>query len=197
MTTTEEALGEYLVLRHIIEPGSPPEDWYRGGWFYFYTRGRRIPIFPMLGFRRGLAQHDVDHMLSGYDTTNLGEAEIGAWEVAAGTGPHWIALLLDLAAIPVGLASAPRRVLRAFARGRRCATLYRESFDEALLSDSVGAVRRRLRLDVPSTTPSLADALAFAGLCAAAGLVFLSFAVLAPLYLALAALFALGERTPE
>lgn len=96
--------------------------------------------------RRAVALHDLHHVATGYATSWTGEAEISAWELAAGTGPHWIALLLDVGAASLGLVIAPRRTLRAFRRGRRSRSLYRETFSDDLLDMSVDDLRARLRL---------------------------------------------------
>ena len=40
------------------------------------------------------------------------------WELAAGTHPHWMATLLDLAALATGPLLAPRATWEVFVRGR-------------------------------------------------------------------------------
>ncbi len=136
MTTTEEALGEYLVERHVIEPGCPPEDWYKGSWFYIYTAGRKVPFFPTFGFKRGLAQHDVDHMLSGYDTSWTGEGELAAWELASGGCGTNVMFWLDrLFFLPIAFLMAPIRAARAFRRGLHCRNAFRLRRDEMLAMD--------------------------------------------------------------
>jgi NADPH:quinone reductase-like Zn-dependent oxidoreductase len=37
----------------------------------------------------GVKLHDIHHVLTGYDTTWRGKAEIGAWEIASGCGRHY------------------------------------------------------------------------------------------------------------
>jgi ubiquinone biosynthesis protein Coq4 len=103
--------------------------------------------FPNTAARvRAVRFHDLHHVLTEYDTTWAGEAEIGAWELAAGCGRHYAAWALNLGAVAIGLLIAPRRVLRAFKRGRRTRTLYSETFSEELLNQTVGELRRRLDL---------------------------------------------------
>lgn len=108
-----------------------------------------IPIvFPNTRGRvRAVRLHDLHHVATGYGTTWTGEAEIGAWELAAGCGRHYAAWVLNGVAALIGLVIAPRRTLRAWRRGRRSRTLYGGEFDEALLDLSVGELRRRLRLE--------------------------------------------------
>ena len=69
--------------------------------------------------------------------------------------------ILDLLGFACGLFVYPRRVYRAFMRGRRSRNLYFDEWDEAILSCSVGEVRRRLRLDSEPTEPTGEDRRAF------------------------------------
>src|SRR5581483_4880954 len=106
--------------------------------------------------------HDVHHAATGYDTTWTGEAEIGAWEIASGCAHHYAAWLLNLQAMGIGLAIAPRAVLRAFVRGRHSENLYRSELDDALLDAPLGAVRRRLGLASETPPPGARELVAFA-----------------------------------
>ena len=108
-----------------------------------------VPIYlPNTSGRvRSVRLHDLHHVLTGYETTWTGESEIGAWEIGAGCADHWAAWLLNFNAIAIGLAIAPTATYRAFSRGRQTRSLYDGEFDEALLAERVGAVRRRLLLD--------------------------------------------------
>ncbi|MBS1914037.1 MAG: hypothetical protein JST22_18765 [Bacteroidetes bacterium] len=108
-----------------------------------------IPIyFPNIPSRVVAARyHDLHHILTEYTATWAGEAEIGAWEVASGCGHHWPAWILNLSAMGVGMAIAPRRTYRAFIRGRSSGNLYTVPFDDALLCATVGSLRARLGLD--------------------------------------------------
>ena len=97
--------------------------------------------------RRAVPLHDLHHLATGYATTWIGEAEIAAWELAAGCGRYWAAWGLDLGAALVGLFIAPRRTWRAFRRGRRCRSLYRASSNDGLLDMTVAELRARLGTD--------------------------------------------------
>jgi hypothetical protein len=112
--------------------------------------------------RRAVRFHDLHHVLTAYGTSWLGEAEIGAWEVASGCAHHYPAWLLNLQAMAIGVAIDPAAVFRAFVRGRCCRNLYREVFGDALLDRQVGATRRELGLlaDAPAATGR--DRLAYA-----------------------------------
>jgi len=97
--------------------------------------------------RRAVPLHDLHHVATGYSTTWTGEAEISAWELAAGCGRYWAAWALDLGGALIGVFIAPRRTWRAFRRGRRCRSLYRASLTDGLLDMTVAELRARLGTD--------------------------------------------------
>ena len=55
--------------------------------------------------------------------------------------------------------ATPKRMLRAWARGRQTRCLYAEPFDEALLKHTVIEMRQTLGLDQPPPTPGLCGVL--------------------------------------
>jgi hypothetical protein len=75
-----------------------------------------------------------------------GEGEIAAWEIASGCARYHAAWVLNLGGFGAGLVVAPRRLFRAFLRGRRAKTnLYKSGFDESRLNDiTVGMLRDQL-----------------------------------------------------
>jgi hypothetical protein len=117
---------------------------------------------------RAVRLHDLHHVVTGYDTTWTGEGEIGAWEVASGCAHHVAAWHLNLLAMAIGLAIAPRATFDAFVRGRRSRNLYREEFGEGLLAETVGRMRRRLGLEGSAGRTSAGERAAFAVWAAAA-----------------------------
>jgi hypothetical protein len=136
-----------------------------GGYTNRWVRLKAGPVsfyFPNIKARiRAVKLHDLHHILTEYDTTWLGEAEIGAWEVASGCGRHYAAWFLNLNAFALGLGIGPRAVYRAFLRGRRTRNLYAGQFEDSLLLKLVGTTRRELQLDTPSRPPLLGDRMAF------------------------------------
>lgn len=112
-----------------------------------------------------LPLHDLHHALTGYQADILGEAEIGAWELGSGLGRHTIGYVLDLLTLSWSPLVAPRRVWRAFVRGRHSGNFYREPLplDPTVLEQDVDEVRRRLRLDGETPKATATDVLAFAG----------------------------------
>ncbi len=127
-----------------------------------------IPFaFPNTASRkRAVPLHDLHHVATGYATTMVGEAEIGAWEIAAGCATLWAAWVLDASAFAWGLVLAPRKTHRAFIRGRHSRTLYADGWRDELLALTVGELRTRLQLDrdAPATWR---DRGAFLAWCAA------------------------------
>lgn len=124
-----------------------------------------IPFwFPNSAARvRALRYHDLHHVVTGYPTTLIGEAEIGAWEIASGCGNKYVAWYLNLQAMILGMYISPRRVFQAFLRGRQSDNLYATAFGDELLARTVGDVRDDLRLgdEPPRSTPG--DRRAFFG----------------------------------
>jgi hypothetical protein len=123
-----------------------------------------IPLwFPNTAARVAAVRlHDIHHVVTGYDTTWTGEAEIAAWEIASGCARHWAAWVLNLQALAIGLFIAAEAVFQAYVRGRRTKNLYDGAFHDALLTPTVGELRRVLRLDAPLVPASVADRVGFA-----------------------------------
>ena len=124
-----------------------------------------IPIvFPNTQARRAAVKlHDLHHVATNYATTFIGEAEIGAWEIGAGCGRYYAAWFLNLSALGIGMWLSPRRVFRAFVRGRRSRSLYDRAFGDDLLAQSVGELRSKLALDQPHSGAKASDVAAFIG----------------------------------
>ncbi len=121
-----------------------------GGYSVKWVKLKAGPLtfaFPNIEARvRSVKLHDLHHVLTEYDTTWRGEAEIGAWELASGCADHWPAWILNLCAAAIGAVLCPRLTWRAWRRGRRSGNLYRETFTEAMLEERVGDARARLHL---------------------------------------------------
>lgn len=115
--------------------------------------------------KRVLPLHDLHHALTGYQADIRGEAEIGAWELGSGLGRHTIGYVLDLMTLAWSPMVAPRRVWRAFVRGRHSRNFYRHPLPlpPDLLDRDVDGVRRSLDLDRPTTQADARDGLAFLG----------------------------------
>jgi hypothetical protein len=155
--TVREARAAYFAQNGFSEAG------YTDRWVRF--RLWRVPVaFPNTASRRAaVPMHDLHHIATGYPTTVTGEAEIGAYEVAAGCGPYLAAWVLNAVAFASGMVFAPRRVYRAFVRGRHARTLYARGWHDGTLAMTVDELRRDLGLDRRPPRASWRDRAAFAG----------------------------------
>src|SRR4029450_3554253 len=102
LTSLWQARAEYFRKNGFGEDGGYTLSWVKimlgpvPVWFP-NTRGRRA----------ALLQHDLHHIATGYDTTLVGEAEIGAWELASGCRHYYAAWVLNMGAVGIGLLHAP------------------------------------------------------------------------------------------
>jgi len=88
--------------------------------------------------------HDLHHILTGYRTDWIGEAEVAAWELRAGC-KTLVVYWLDLAGVVIGLFISPRRVWRAFRAAKGQRTLYRSpELCGSMMRMTLGEVRARL-----------------------------------------------------
>ena len=151
--------------------GAARADYYRangfgddGGdsldWVPIKALGLTFKIPNTEGRKRAVRIHDLHHVVTGYQTDFRGEAEIGAWELASGCLRWPAATVLNLMAVAIGIVIAPRRIARAWARGRRTGNLYGEDGVEHLLPRQVGEVRTKLGLDRAPGRARLRDVLA-------------------------------------
>jgi hypothetical protein len=141
--------------------GLGPDGGYDARWVRFRIGPITIPIPNTKARRRALPLHDLHHIATGYDTSWVGEGEIGAWEIASGCGRYFAAWMLALAAMQIGVLIAPRRAWRAFVRGRQSRTLFVETWDERMLDGSIGALRERMTLDRAVRPARPTDAILF------------------------------------
>jgi hypothetical protein len=132
---------------YFSRSGFAPDGGYGDRWVKLKAGGRTVFAFPNTAARvRSVRLHDIHHVLTEYDTTWAGEAEIGAWELASGCGRHYPAWVLNFAAVAIGAFLWPRRVWAAFRRGRRSGNLYGIDFSEELLDQTVGDLRQAIGL---------------------------------------------------
>jgi hypothetical protein len=140
---------------------------YRDHWVRFKLGP--IPVaFPNTASRkRAIPLHDLHHVATGYSTTLVGEAEIGAWEIGGGCANYWAAWVLNGTAFAWGLLLSPRRIYRAFVRGRHSRTLYQSRAPADHINDllrlTVGELRARIAVTLEPPKPTWRDRVAFAG----------------------------------
>jgi hypothetical protein len=133
-------------------------------WVPIKVLGLTLKIPNTEGRRRAVRIHDLHHVVTGYETDLRGEAEIGAWELASGCLRWPAATVLNFFALAMGLAIAPRRMFRAWARGRHTRNLYSENGVDHLLPREVREVRTTLGLDAAAPRTRIRDVLAVVAL---------------------------------
>lgn len=115
-----------------------------------YT-AKKFPVYffrwavwlPNPGF---LPTHDLHHVITGYRTGLIGEAEISAYELRGGCGSIMI-FILCVGAIFFGMFVAPKRILTAWKQSRGARNLYHSKIPyETLLDMKVGDLRQQLGL---------------------------------------------------
>jgi hypothetical protein len=119
---------------------------YSSPWVDFKLGPIPMPFPNTAGRVRAVRFHDLHHILTGYATDTMGEFEISAWELGAGCKDFYAAWQLNLSGLAAGMAVSPRRMWRAFVRGRSSETLYGRDLD-AVLDRSVGEAREECGVD--------------------------------------------------
>ncbi len=135
-----------------------------------------LPVpFPNAPARvKAVKFHDLHHLLTDYRTDFNGELEIAAWEIGAGCGKYPAAWFINLTAMATGAFLAPRKVFRAFRRGRASQSLYAyaDADFEPLLDREVEAVKRDVGTDAPVPPVGAGNTAAY-GLALGAGVTLL------------------------
>ena len=88
--------------------------------------------------------HDLHHVMTGYGTDPIGEAEISAWELRRGIGVFgWYVRSIIMSGVLLGLLHSPKRTWCAWKAGWSECTLPKPSMEhyETLLDLTVGELR--------------------------------------------------------
>lgn len=157
MATVRAARDAYFAANGFSEAS------YRDRWVRFRIGPLPIAFPNTASRRRAIPKHDLHHVATGYATSLIGEAEIAAWELAGGCTDHWAAWLLNWYAFAYGVVIAPRRVYRAFTRGRQTRNLYQLAWTDDLLELDVAQLRHQLTITDSPRSPRWRDRVAFAG----------------------------------
>ena len=178
-----DTIGDALE-RHYVAHGLPPDGGESEPWFRVHLGpiALRLPNPPAR--RRAVFFHDVNHVLTGYNTVfSDGEMAIAAFEVGSGCGSFLMAWYINLTMFGFGLLVCPRTVLRAFIRGSGAASIYHcKDERRTLVAASVAELRERLHLDGSPGGTRLRASLRFGGWALAAVVTMLApFALLAAL----------------
>jgi hypothetical protein len=123
-----------------------------------------FPNFPAR--KKVVLKHDIHHLVTGYPSNYTGETEIGAWEIGSGCTNYWVAWTLNMSAMMTGIVFNLRKVVQAFARGRRTKNLYHHILSNDEAQDmKLSELQKVLLLDQhpKNTSPGFADYILFAG----------------------------------
>ena len=145
--SAESALAEYYRVNYFGDHA------FRDPWVWVKLGPISFPFPNPPARRAAIHLHDLTHMITGYDTSWTGEGEVAAYELASGFPPKfWIGWIYSPMTLFTGFLVAPRRVIRAWRRGRGRSNLYKLDLPwEELRTLSLGELRRRTGLlDQPS-----------------------------------------------
>lgn len=139
-----------MLLPELFKRFNIPQDAYDTKTFVIKV-GPWPLHFPNIKSRVKVARfHDLHHLLTGYPANWVGEAEIGAWEIATGCRQYFIAWFLNFGAMLVGLFLQPGKVIRAFKRGMKTKkNLYYNFEYDDLLKKNITELRRMIGLPNP------------------------------------------------
>ena len=129
--------------RYFAENGFAPDGGYNDPWVFLTFGGLKLPLYNSRARRRAVALHDLHHIATGFGTHPQGEAQIGIWELAAGTHDKWFAFFINIPALIYGYLLWPKVSQAAWRLGRTSRTLYQQEFDETLLDLTVEELRER------------------------------------------------------
>jgi len=147
-------------LRYWRANGFGDDGGYNKKWEVLKLGPIPFPVRNVEARKDAIRYHDLNHLVTGYDTDLTGETEIAAWELASGCGSKWVAWVLNLQALLLS-PLWPRRALKAWARGRRSKSIYSSNFNEATLDRTVGELRQTLELAPVQDQPSTGDLITF------------------------------------
>jgi hypothetical protein len=146
--------------RYFEENGFGKDGGYTDNWVQVKI-GPIALAFPNSASRKkAVPFHDLHHILTGYRTDWIGEAEIAAWELASGCKHMIAAWILNLLALGMKVLFSPGRVYRAFMRGRQSCNLYDHDL-KTLLDQPAEEVRKEMGTAGNAVKPSGKDRLAF------------------------------------
>jgi hypothetical protein len=187
-TAHDATLIRDALTQHYVAHGLPLDGGASNPWFNVRIGPMTIPLPNPPARRRAVVMHDINHIVTGYNTTfSEGEMSIAAFEVGAGCGRLAIVWFINLSLLALALVVHPRIAFAGFVRGRRSASIYANIEDATTLNEmSVERVRSILRIASADTPPRFSDRVLFAVWGAIAVVVFL-----APLLVVLLPLWAL------
>src|SRR5689334_20233021 len=112
----KDALQLYFSKYHFENGG------YHLKWFTIKVGFLSIPLPNIKARIDAVKIHDIHHLVTEYEASLQGEAEIGGWEIASGCEKYSVAWILNFGSFFYGMFFFPRYLFKAFMRGRRCET---------------------------------------------------------------------------
>jgi len=111
----------------------------------------KVGPFPLYFYnfksrRDAVAIHEVHHILTGYDTSLIGEGQVSAWELGSGFKPTGLATTYILLGAATGLILDRKKTWAAFRRGLRSRNLYGQTLTPKVLLKTLGQLRREYGL---------------------------------------------------
>lgn len=137
-----------------------------------YTGCMLVPLPNIETRRRFLKYHDLHHLMTGYSVGRIGEGEVSAWELGAGSARISPMLgLMNLIALSTGLVLQPKRMWRAFRLGCKSRVLYPAAERAAIEADqwlNVAALRASFLDSEMQRVPMAVRSIEFGCYCALA-----------------------------
>jgi hypothetical protein len=148
--TVKEVMQAFFKKYNLGEDGGINKTWAKIKVGPIY-----LPLLNIPARRKVLVFHDIHHIVTGYTGDWRGETSISAWEIASGCGKYWVAWVLDIGAIAIGLFIYPKSVYRAFIRGLRTKNLYHDKISrETALDMQVKKLQEELLLAQYKESPA-------------------------------------------
>jgi hypothetical protein len=94
--------------RYFEDNAFGPDGGYSKSWVPIQMGPIKVAIPNSAARVRAVKYHDLHHVVTGYTTDLVGEAEIGAWEIGSGCAGFVAAWILNLYAIVLGFCRGPR-----------------------------------------------------------------------------------------
>jgi hypothetical protein len=176
----KEAMESYFKANNLGEDGGLNKMWAKIKVGKIY-----LPLLNIPARKKVLVLHDIHHIATGYAGDWKGEVSISAWEISTGCGKYWVAWVLDLWAMAIGLFIYPKDTFKAFIRGRRTRNLYKNTISkETALSMKINELRELLLLNQQSSeNPSSKEIRSFTFYSVLAFITFLIPFVISPICL--------------
>lgn len=147
MTFSDTTCVEEGLKQYFLENGFGPDGGYENNSVPIQVGPLRFQLPNTEARKRAVKRHDIHHLVTGYCTDFLGEAEIAAWELASGCREYLAAWVLNGMALSVGFWMAPKRMIAAWQWGSRCRNLYHVADLAPILQMTLGEARALLGVE--------------------------------------------------